>query len=930
MTHHRVSLLAVAALAGLVWAVGCGDGATEPPAPPPDPPRPTTVTVSPSTAELTAVGATVQLTVEVRDQNGNAMTGATVTWASGAPAVATVSSAGLVTAAGNGTATITATAGPASGTATVTVAQEVSAVAVSPAADTLVAGDTLRLSAVAADANGHPVAEAGLSWASSDTLVAVVDAAGLVTGVGEGEAEVTATAAGVAGRAELVVMAPVPATVSVTPDTVSLTALGQTAQLAAEVRDQIGRVMDDVRVSWSTADTAVAAVDSAGLVTAAGRGTTIIAATADSATGASWVTVMQSAGSVVVSPAADTVALGDTLRLAAEAFDENGHRVEGAEFSWSSSNGSVATVDGSGLVTGLAEGTATITATAGSASDTSQITVENPDRAALVALYEATDGPNWVDNTNWLTNAPLGMWYGVRTDRRGRVDALHLFENNLTGSIPPGFGDLSRLTALDLWGNRIDDVSGLANLTTLQRLSISQNNITDISPLAGLTNLTKLSVGEGPISDLSPLSGLSKLRELKVFGTDDPDLSLLSSLTNLSKLALSHGNIVDISALSDLTGLTGLWLWENQIENISALRDLSNLTFLSLSKNSITDISALASLPGLTDLYLTDNHITDVSPLSGLTNLTFLDLAFNNIVDISPLAGLANLTSLNLAANSIADISPLAGLTNLEHLDLRGNPYETLPEGDFDIELVLLDKFSESEERMLDYVARRWIAVVTADLPDYEFSEGWSGTCGRESIEISAGDRVDDLRVYVKKERLSVGTLGFGGPIFVREATHLPVLGCMGLDLSHANLLTTGLHELGHVLGIGSLWTTLGYFQNPPDGDQHFNGPLAIAAFDAAGGRDYAGAKVPVVGGHWRGGVLGNELMTPTGTGAISAISVQSLADLGYIVDVTQADPYTLPGNARASTADAVAVPAVPQDGRATGRLIFSAQERPR
>jgi len=269
-------------------------------------------------------------------------------------------------------------------------------------------------------------------------------------------------------------------------------------------------------------------------------------------------------------------------------------------------------------------------------------------------------------------------------------------------------------------------------------------------------------------------------------------------------------------------------------------------------------------------------------------------------------------------------------LTNLEHLDLRGNPYETLPKGDFDIELVLLDEFTQSQKNALDYMARRWMAVVTADLPDYEFNESWSGTCGSESIEISEGDRVDDLRVYVKKERLSVGTLGFGGPLVVREATHLPVLGCMGLDLSHANLLTTGLHEMAHVLGIGSLWVAHGYFQSPPDGDQHFNGPLAIAAFDAAGGRDYAGAKVPVVGGHWRGAVFGNELMTPTGTGAISAITVQSLADLGYVVDVTQADPYTLPGTAPANGTSAAVVPPVVEDGRATGRPIFSAQARRR
>ena len=338
--------------------------------------------VTPATAQLTALGATVQLSANVRDQNGNVMTGVTVTWSTSAAAVATVNASGLVTAAGNGTTTITAMAGSSQGTAQVTVAQEVSAVAVTPVADTLVAGDTLRLSAVAADTNGHPVAEVDFSWASSDTLVAAVDDAGLVRGIGAGQVETTATAAGVTGRADLTVVAPAPTTIAVTPDTVALSALGQTAQLAAEVHDQAGRAMEGVPVAWWSADTTVAAADSAGMVTAVGVGETTITATAGEASGEAVVTVMQSARSVVVSPSADTVALGDTLRLEAVAFDANGHRAEGTQFDWSSSAVSVAQVDGSGLVTGVGEGAATLTATAGQAQGTAQVTVTNPDRAA--------------------------------------------------------------------------------------------------------------------------------------------------------------------------------------------------------------------------------------------------------------------------------------------------------------------------------------------------------------------------------------------------------------------------------------------------------------------------------------------------------------------------------------------------------------------
>ena len=512
-----------------ILALACGDGATEPPAPP-DPPRPTTVTVSPAKVELMALGATEQLTAEVRDQNGQVMVGASVTWASSATSVATVSSAGLVTAAGNGTATITATAGSASGTATVTVAQEVSAVTVSPAADSLVERDTLRLAAEATDANSHAVAGAEFSWSSGDTAVAVVDATGLVTGVAAGEVEITATTSGVTGRAALVVAAPAPTTVAITPDTVALAALGDTVRLAAEVRDQIGRPVDGEAVVWASGDTLVATVDSTGLVTAAGNGATTITATAGPVSGSAAVTVMQSAGTVVVSPAADTIARGDTLRLVAEAFDENGHLLAAAAFTWSSSDTSVTTVDASGLVRGVGEGVATITATAGDARGTAEITVANPDRAALVALYEATDGPNWVSNEGWLTDAPIEDWFGVDTDGFGRVLALNLggqwdserrewIPHGLQGSVPAELGNLSNLERLSLNNNALTGPipAELGNLSNLEWLSLYNNALTGPIPaeLGNLSNLEWLYLNNngltGPIpAELGNLSNLGR------------------------------------------------------------------------------------------------------------------------------------------------------------------------------------------------------------------------------------------------------------------------------------------------------------------------------------------------------------------------------------------------------------------------------------
>jgi len=210
MARDRFPPLVVAALAAVPLAVGCGDGATEPPiappAPPPEPPRATAVTVTPRTFDLPALTATAQLTTEVRDQNGRMMTGVTVAWSSSDAAVATVNASGLVTAVANGVATVTAMAGSVAGTAAVTVEQQVDAVVVTPAAETLVVADTVRLSATAADANGYAVAGAEFAWSSGNAAVVRVDSTGLVVAVRAGTATVAAVSNGVSGEAVVVVV----------------------------------------------------------------------------------------------------------------------------------------------------------------------------------------------------------------------------------------------------------------------------------------------------------------------------------------------------------------------------------------------------------------------------------------------------------------------------------------------------------------------------------------------------------------------------------------------------------------------------------------------------------------------------------------------------------------------------------------------------
>ena len=396
--------------------------------------------------------------------------------------------------------------------------------------------------------------------------------------------------------------AAVATTVTVTPGSTALSALGETARFTAEVRDQNGQAMAGAAVAWASSDASVVTVDAAGVATAAANGSATITATAGPVSGTAAVTVAQVVTAVAVSPAAATlVAFGDTVRLLADATDANGHAVASSEFSWSSSDTLVARVDDSGLVTGVDEGIATITATTGDYSGAAEITtVENPERAALVALYNATDGPNWIDNTSWLTDAPLGEWYGVETDASGRVVKLELqgrwdseTPHGLTGPIPPELG----------------------NLANLRELNLSRNNLTGPIPpeLGQLGNLRQLSLAENRLSGHIP-----------------PEIG---SLGELQSLGLG-GNLLTRTIppeLGDLAKLTFLYLTRNRLGGTipPELGNLTELTFLRLDQNELQ-----GEIP---------------SQLGGLTDLSILNLGWNNLTGPIPpeLGNLAKLGALN-------------------------------------------------------------------------------------------------------------------------------------------------------------------------------------------------------------------------------------------------------------------------------------------
>ena len=588
-------------------AGGCGE----------DPvPLPATVTVSPSSANLTALGETVQLTASVTDRDGNPMPGESVTWSSGATGVATVGGTGLVEAAGNGSATITATAGDVSAAASVEVAQVPASVELSP--DSLAfgaIGDTATVAAAVADGNGHGIEGAEVEWSSDDDEVAVVDAAGRVEAAGNGSATITATAGAVSAAASVEV-AQVPASVELSPDSLASGDIGDTATLEATVEDGNGHVIAGAEVEWSSDDDAVAVVDAAGLVEAAGNGSATITATAGAVSAAASVEVAQVPASVELSP--DSLAsgdIGDTATLEATVEDGNGHVIEGAEVEWSSDDDAVAAVDDDGLVKATRNGATYVRARSGAAEDSARVSVVLLDRHVLIRLYEATSGPDWINNANWLTAKPMRDWHGVTVGAGGRVTRLWLGNNALAGPIPPELGQLGNLQRLFLSSN---DLTGpippeLGSLSSLQHLYLSNNALTGPIPpeLGSLSSLQRLGLSNNALTGPIP-----------------PELGQLASL----QILYLNGNSVTGEIPPELGNLVSLqWLYLNANELTGPippeLGQLGNLEWLYLRSNALTG-SIPPHLGGITELvHLSlgkNDGLSGVLPDS-LTNLDALE-----------------------------------------------------------------------------------------------------------------------------------------------------------------------------------------------------------------------------------------------------------------------------------------------------------------
>ena len=524
---------------------------------------------------------------------------------------------------------------------------------------------------------------------------------------------------------------------------------------------------------------------------------------------------------------------------------------------------------------------------------------------------------------------------------------LEIEDNAITDLTP--LAGLTNLTNLELSFNTVSDLTPLAGLTNLTNLEIEDNAITDLTPLAGLTNLITLELGNNEISELpvGVFAGFANLKTLNLAHNPGVPFAFTLELKRTdaaNRLAPSPADVavqlaegapfeitVALSVHNGSASVASLTIGAGDTASVpahvTAINSSSTATHVVLDHapqipSGFTGIEVRTGSPLVLFAESDDHfpvaegeippHILQVGGPKPTLDVTeyFSDADGDELV-YSVTSNDDHLVGTRVNTGLLTLIPRAEGYTSVvvtatdsngwsASQDLAVTVLPTPEPRSFDIDLVFVGPATADTRSAALQAAKRWTEVITGDLPDVPVPDN-SVLC--MPVEHRFFGTIDDLVVFVAVESLT-GASGHGGLCNWRADSSLPYMGYSVLDtelVARGREYVAGvtLHEIGHALGFGPLWHDFGFLQDSGGADPHFNGPLALEAFDAAGGTNYtAGAKVPVSAdeGHWR---FGGEIMGAGGS-ALSAITVQSLADLGYVVDVSQADPFQLPSSAKA------------------------------
>ena len=250
------------------------------------------------------------------------------------------------------------------------------------------------------------------------------------------------------------------------------------------------------------------------------------------------------------------------------------------------------------------------------------------DSLVLVDLYASTNGPNWLVNTNWLSDMPVGTWYGVKVDN-GRVYSISLYGNHLTGTLPESISDLDHMRWIDIANNNIGGElpASIGNLSNLQSLSVYNNEFSGSLPasISGMSQLKELLASSNLFSGNFPelVFELTALERLEIGGNmlTGSIPAAINSLVKLRTLDLASNQFTGtLPFLGDLQMVTEMHLRFNQLEGdlSQVFRHMPNLYYLTLSGNNFEGVlqDTFFNPQRITYLDAQDNYLTGAGDFS--------------------------------------------------------------------------------------------------------------------------------------------------------------------------------------------------------------------------------------------------------------------------------------------------------------------------
>lgn len=241
--------------------------------------------------------------------------------------------------------------------------------------------------------------------------------------------------------------------------------------------------------------------------------------------------------------------------------------------------------------------------------------------------------------------------------------------------------------------------------------------------------------------------------------------------------------------------------------------------------------------------------------------------------------------------------------------------------GEFNVEVRYIGSATARQREAVTKAVTRWRTVVVGSLPSVRVTSA-AGACFEKQPALN--EVVDDLLMFVEFTDIDGPgkTLGEAGPCMIRSEGHLPIVGVLRLDVAdlepmerNGTLDDVVLHEIGHVLGIGTLWSHRQLISGSGGEDPQFTGQHALHAYLEMGVASATGVPVENTGskgtrdGHWRESVFGNELMTGYISGTpnpLSEMTVASLRDLGYGTSMIGASTFTLGGTLQSMVSEPI------------------------